>query len=130
MTGILEITLNGEVKQLKFGNYSLEKYTQITGADIGSIKEIGEDYTQLDMVVDIIFCGLVGSYRSNKKVVDFTIDDVQIWVDNITYVDQLNVIKEFMACVVVITQQMVDAMKSMSGEGSNGEKKNLLGTAY
>jgi hypothetical protein len=123
MTGIIEVTLNGEVKQLKFGNYSLEQYTKVTGADIGTVKEITEDYTQLDMIADIVFCGLFGSYRANKKVVDFTVEDVQSWVDNINYVDQLKVIREFMACIVVLTEQMVDAMKAMSAEDSNGEKK-------
>jgi len=28
-----------------------------------------------------------------------------------------------MACIVVMTEQMVDAMKAMSAEESNGEKK-------
>ena len=123
MTGIIEVTLNGEVKQLKFGNYSLEQYTKVTGADIGTIKEITDNYTQLDMIADIVYCGLFGACRANKKVVDFTIEDVQSWADSINYVDQLKVIREFMACVVVMTEQMVDAMKAMSAEDSNGEKK-------
>lgn len=124
MTGIIEITLNGEVKQLKFGNYSLEQYTKITGADIGTVKEITEDYTQLDMIADIVFCGLFGAYRANRKVIDFNIQDVQSWVDSLSYVDQLKVIKEFMQCVVIMTEQMVDAMKAMTADGANDEKKN------
>ena len=60
MNGILELTLNGEVKQLKFSNYALETYTKISGSDIGNIKEIGEDYSQLQMVADLIYSGLTG----------------------------------------------------------------------
>jgi len=122
MTGIIEVTLNGEVKQLKFGNYALEQYTKLTGVDIGSIKQLSDDYTQLDMTADIIYCGLFGAYRSNKKVVDFTVQDVQSWVDSMGYGDQLIVIKEFMSCVVLMTEQMVNAFKAMS-EGDNEKKK-------
>jgi hypothetical protein len=122
MTGIIEVTLNGEVKQLKFGNYALEKYTKLTGVDIGNIKQLDDNYTQLDMTADIIYCGLFGAYRANKKVVDFTIDDVQSWVDSMGYADQLVVIKEFMSCVVLMTEEMLNAFKAM-GEGSETEKK-------
>jgi len=122
MTGIIEVTLNGEVKQLKFGNYALEQYTKLTGVDIGSIKQLDDNYSQLDMTADIIYCGLFGAYRSNKKVVDFTIQDVQSWVDSLSYGDQLVVIREFMSCVVLMTEQMVNAFKAMS-EGETEKKK-------
>ena len=56
MTGIVEITINGEVKQLKYANFALEAYTKLTGADIGTFKEVSEDYSQLDMTSDIIYC--------------------------------------------------------------------------
>ena len=121
MTGIIEITLNGEVKQLKFGNYALEKYTKLTGVDIGNLKQLDDNYSQLDMTADIIYCGLFGAYRSNKKVVDFTLEDIQSWVDSMGYADQLTVIKEFMSCVVLMTEQMLNAFKAMS-EGE-AEKK-------
>lgn len=122
MTGIIEVTLNGEVKQLKFGNYALEQYTKLTGVDIGSIKQLGDNYSQLDMTADIIYCGLFGAYRSNKKVVDFSIEDVQSWVDSMAYGDQLIIIKEFMSCVVLITEQMLTAFKAMS-DGTPEKKK-------
>lgn len=120
MTGIVEITINGEVKQLKFANFAIEQYTRLTGADIGSIKEVSEDYSQLDMVSDIIFCGLVGACRSNGKVVDFTKEDVNMWMDDVSYTDQLLVIKEFMNSVVKLTNEMLNAFKAMGG---SDEKK-------
>ena len=125
MTGVIEVTLNGEVKELRFGNYAFEKYNKITGTSAGFIKEINEDYLQLDMVADIIYCGLFGQYRVNKKVIDFTIDDIRNSMDSISYIDQLKVIKEFMACVVTLTEQMNAALKAMNygQEKSDDEKK-------
>lgn len=124
MTNIIEVTLNGEVKQLKFGNYALEKYTQLTGADIGTIKQLSDDYMQLDLVADIVYAGLFGYYRSTKKIVDFDIDQIKDWIDVMSYPDQLIVIKQFMTSVVIMTEQMADAMKAINAESMEGEKKN------
>jgi len=119
MTGIVEITINGEVKQLKYANFALEAYTKLTGADIGTIKEVSEDYSQLDMTSDIIYCGLVGSCRSKGEAVTFSKEDVNRWIDDVSMVDQLSAIKEFMNSVVKTTNEMLNAFKAMSG----GEEK-------
>ena len=95
MTGITEIKINGTIKSLKFGQYAVHEYINLTGVEIGSIKEVGEDYTQLDLATDVIFCGLVGACRVNKQVVDFTREDVAVWIDDVTILDQLKAIKEF-----------------------------------
>jgi len=123
MTGITEIKINGTIKSLKFGNYALYEYTKLTGADIGNIKEIGENYTQLDLATDVIFCGLIGACRVNKEVVDFTREDVSVWIDDVSQLDQLNAIKEFYASVVSHTHDMLEALKAMA---SDGEKKSRL----
>jgi len=121
MNGILEVTLNGEVKQLKFSNYSLETYTRISGSDIGNIKEIGENYSQLQMVADLIYSGLTGYYRSKSLIIDFSYEDVVEWVDDLNYETQLQVIKTFTESCLKITQEMIKAFKAMSDD--NKEKK-------
>ncbi len=121
MTGIIEVTLNGEVKQLKFSNYSLETYTRISGSDIGNIKEIGENYSQLQMVADLIYSGLTGYYRSKSLIIDFTYEDVVEWVDDLNYETQLQVTKCFTESCLKITQEMIKAFKAMSDD--NKEKK-------
>ena len=123
MTGIIEIKINNSIKPLKFGNYALYEYTKLTGADIGNIKEIGDDYTQLDLATDVIFCGLVGACRVNKEVVYFNREDVSIWIDDVSQLDQLNAIKEFYASVVSHTHDMLEALKAMASESSNEKKK-------
>lgn len=122
MTGIAEVTLNNEIKQLIFANYALEAYTKLTGANIGEVKEISDEYSQLDMVADLCYCGLIGFYRRNGKVVDFTHDEVKMWVDELSLADQLKVIKEFTASVLEMTNQMLTAFKAMATD-LEGEKK-------
>lgn len=126
MIGIVEVTLNGSVKQLVFANYALEQYTKLTGSDIGQLKNIDQNYSQLDMVADLCYCGLVGYYRRNKLVVDFTHEDVKCWVDEISLADQLKVIKEFTASVLEMTTQMVTAFKALNAgntDSTGNEKK-------
>jgi len=120
MNGQIEITLNGEIKLLKFGNYALHKYTEITGSDIGQIKEITEDYSQLEMTADIIYCGLFGYSKSKGEALQVSRDEVKLWVDDINYIDQLNAIKEFTNSVLKMTNDMLAAFKAMGGDS---EKK-------
>lgn len=117
---IVEITINGEVKQLKFANYALEKYTTITGVGIGEVKEPNDTYSQLDMVRDLIFCGLYGYYRSNGLVFDVKIEDVEKWMDEISQADQLQVVKGFTNAVLKLTNDMLASFKAMAG---SDEKK-------
>ena len=123
MNGILEVTLNGEVKQLKFSNYSLETYTRISGSDIGNIKEIGENYSQLQMVADLIYSGLTGYYRSKSLIIDFSYEDVVEWVDDLNYETQLQVTKCFTESCLKITQEMIKAFKAMSSDNQQEKKK-------
>ena len=122
MNGILEVTLNGEVKQLKFSNYSLETYTRISGSDIGNIKEIGENYSQLQMVADLIYSGLTGYYRSKSLIIDFSYEDVVEWVDDLNYETQLQVTKCFTESCLKITQEMIKAFKAMSDDKQEKKK--------
>jgi len=122
MNGFIEIQLGGEVKGLKFANYALEQYTKLTGVDIGTIKEVGDDYSQLEMTADIIFCGLVGNARSKGEVLTITKEDVLRMMDDVSYTDQLRVIKEFMNSVVSLTNEMLNALKAISGEDTEKKK--------
>lgn len=122
MNGLIEVTLNGEVKQLKFSNYSLETYTRISGSDIGNIKEIGENYSQLQMVADLIYSGLTGYYRSKSLIIDFSYEDVVEWVDDLNYETQLQVTKCFTESCLKITQEMIKAFKAMSDDKQEKKK--------
>jgi hypothetical protein len=112
---ITEITINGETKQLRFDNRALEKYTQITGVDIGGIKEPSEDYSTLDMVRDLVYCGLYGYYRKEGKIFDVKIEDIDKEMGDVTQAEQLQVIKSFTSAVLKVTNEMILAFKAMGG---------------
>ncbi len=116
MNGYIEIKLGNEKRGLKFANYALEYYTNLTGVNIGELKEVGEDYSQLEMTADIILSGLVGTARSKGEVLELTREDVLRMMDDVSYTDQLLVIKEFMNSVVNLTNEMLKALKAMKGE--------------
>lgn len=123
MTGIIEITLNNKTEQLNFGNYALEKYVKVTGVDIGNVKSVSEDYSQTDMVADIVFSGLFGNARVNGVKFEFTIEEVRKWCNDLSMVDQLQVIREFYGCVVKLTNQMQEAFKALASEAEDEKKK-------
>lgn len=123
MTGIIEITLNNKTEQLNFGNYALEKYVKVTGVDIGNVKAVSEDYSQTDMVADIVFSGLFGNARVNGVKFEFTIEEVRKWCNDLSMVDQLQVIREFYGCVVKLTNQMQEAFKALASEAEDEKKK-------
>jgi len=118
---IVEITINGELKQLVFDHRAYEKYTLMTGADIGSLKEITAEYSQLDMVRDYIVCGLFGYYRKNGLIWDENLcAEIDKAMGDVTMLDQLKVIQEFTRCCLRITNEMAIALKAIGG---NAEKK-------
>ena len=123
MTGIIEITLNNKTEQLNFGNYALEKYVKVTGVDIGNVKAVSDDYSQTDMVADIVFAGLYGNARVNGAVFEYSIEEVRKWANDLSMVDQLQVIREFYSCVVKLTNQMQEAFKALSAEAEEEKKK-------
>jgi hypothetical protein len=119
---MIEVKLNGELKQLKFGNYALEAYTKLTGADIGSIKEIGDGYSELDMIVDVTYSGLVGYVRSKGLILDFTINDVRLWVDELDVKSQAEIIASFYQSILAKTEGLLKQLEAM--RGAEAEKKN------
>ena len=123
MIGIIDITLNNKPTQLIFANYALEQYNRLTGVGVGEVKQLDENYSQLDMVADLVYCGLYGYYRRNNKVIDFTHDEVKGWVDDLSYADQLLVIKEFTSSCLEMTNQMLQAFKAMAADSNSEEKK-------
>lgn len=118
---MIEVTLGNKLRQLKFGNYALEAYTKQTGVDIGTVKEIGENYTELDCVADVTYSGLVGFCRFKGEAVDFTITDVRGWIDDIDFKTQAEILTAFYQSIIAKTENLLKQLEAMKGEV---EKKN------
>lgn len=83
MSGIIEIQLGGDLKTLRFNNWQKEALGKILGTDplaAGKliVERIKESY--LLVACDLIYTGLIGNYRVQRKDIDFTMDDIVIWV--------------------------------------------------
>ena len=82
MNGLIEITMGGEVRTLKFGNYALMSYNVLTATDAGETKQLDIDYQMIDFVRDVTYCGLKNYYKISKRTFDVTLDDVTNWIDD------------------------------------------------
>ena len=47
MNGLIEITMGGEVRTLKFGNYALMSYNVLTATNAGETKQLDIDYQMI-----------------------------------------------------------------------------------
>lgn len=89
MNGYINVELGGVNRGIKFGNRALldvmSKH-QITG---GNIK------FSFDLVADLIYFGLVNNCMIKKENVDFTDDDVAVWVDDMDMDKLLEIFQVF-----------------------------------
>lgn len=90
MKGYIVIELGGVKRGLKFGNRAL--------LDIMAKHKIdaGIEFT-FDLVTDLVWFGLLNNYMVNRTVVDFTIEDVMIWCDDLANEDLTNVFNTFVS---------------------------------
>lgn len=93
------INIGGKNRTLRFGNYALMAYNALTQTKALEIKEINETYQHIDFVRDVIYCGLVASHKVSKEEIDFTIDDVTIWVDEMDLSNIEIVIKDWTSSI-------------------------------
>lgn len=102
MNGYINIELGGKARGIKFGNRAL--------LDIMSKHQVSEGIKfSFDLVVDLIYFGLVNCCMIKKENVDFTENEVAEWVDDMP-MEQL--------------KEVFDAFqKSYSGEPVPGVKK-------
>lgn len=90
MNGYINVELGGENRGIKFGNRALLDVMakhQITG----NIK------FSFDLVVDLVFFGMVNNCMIKKQNPDFTEDQVTEWVDDMPMEKLLEIFNVFQA---------------------------------
>lgn len=123
MNGICEIELGGQMRSLKFGNYALEKYIALTGSKIGEMKEVSEDYTELDMYADVIYAGLYGWARSKQETFIVKHEEVVAWMDDLSFISKMEAVKAIHEGWIKVTNDMLEAFKQLSQQSEGEEKK-------
>lgn len=122
MTGLIEITLGGEVRTLKFGNFALLTYNQLTSTNAGEVKQMSDEYSYMDFIRDITYCGLKNWYKIQNKTFDVTLEDITLWIDDAN----LNDLQKVLLCWIesnALSQMVQDVANSMATETPTEEVK-------
>ena len=121
MNGLIEITMGGEVRTLKFGNYALMSYNVLTATEAGEAKKLDLDYQMIDFVRDITYCGLKNYYKISKRTFDVTLDDVTNWIDDMD-LSNIQIVIDAWTKSLESSQYIQNGFKAMSS-GEEGIKK-------
>ena len=121
MNGLIEITMGGEVRTLKFGNYALMSYNVLTATNAGETKQLDIDYQMIDFVRDVTYCGLKNYYKISKRTFDVTLDDVTNWIDDMD-LSNIQTIIDAWTKSLESSQYIQNGFKAMSS-GEEGSKK-------
>ncbi len=121
MNGLIEITMGGEVRTLKFGNYALMSYNVLTATDAGETKQLDIDYQMIDFVRDVTYCGLKNYYKISKRTFDVTLDDVTKWIDDMD-LSNIQIVIDAWTKSLQSSEYIQNGFKAMSS-GEEGIKK-------
>lgn len=119
MTGTIEITIKGEKRLVKFGNYALLEYGRMKNIGISEVNP-SEDYFQF--CVDIVWCGLKNVAYLKNEPLDVELSDVREAMDEIGQDELAEIITAYMASIKN-SKFIQDAMKLVGGDS----KKNSSG---
>jgi hypothetical protein len=121
MNGLIEITMGGEVRTLKFGNYALMSYNVLTATEAGESKKLDIDYQMIDFIRDVTYCGLKNYYKISKRTFDVTLDDVTNWIDDMD-LSNIQIVIDAWTKSLESSQYIQNGFKAMSS-GEEGIKK-------
>lgn len=121
MNGLIEITMGGEVRTLKFGNYALMSYNVLTATEAGESKKLDIDYQMIDFVRDVTYCGLKNYYKISKRTFDVTLDDVTNWIDDMD-LSNIQIVIDAWTSSLQSSEYIQNGFKAMSS-GEEGIKK-------
>jgi len=85
MSYVTEMHVGGELRSLRFNNWCREALGMLYGTDpMDAIVKLSESWKEsyLNTAVDIIYCGLVGDLRVRRAPINFTINDVALWMED------------------------------------------------
>lgn len=130
MSYVTELNINGQVRTLNFNNYGREALARFYGKDtleiVQSLSEAWND-SLLILAADCIYWGLVGDYRVNRKPIDFTIQDVSKWMQNMEDDEIAPVVKIFLASIKDRVFVKLPKVVTDTAKESEEEKKILVG---
>jgi hypothetical protein len=85
IAGYIQLELGGKKRGIKLGNYALMEYSKITGSGVVEFN----NENPIKLCTDLIYCGLKNNAYIKRETMDFTMDDVLVWVDDMP-IEQIN----------------------------------------
>lgn len=71
--------IKGHEYNFKFKWFAIREFLKMTGLEIGDIS----NPTKMTIyAAEMIYCGLLGGARADKKTLDLTLDDVIDWIED------------------------------------------------
>jgi hypothetical protein len=122
MNGLIEITMGGEVRTLKFGNYALMSYNVLTATNAGETKQLDIDYQMIDFVRDVTYCGLKNYYKISKRTFDVSLDDVTNWIDDMD-LSNIQIVIDAWTKSLESSQYIQNGFKAMASKEEGSKKK-------
>jgi hypothetical protein len=122
MNGLIEITMGGEVRTLKFGNYALMSYNVLTATNAGETKQLDIDYQMIDFVRDVTYCGLKNYYKISKRTFDVSLDDVTNWIDDMD-ISNIQIVIDAWTQSLQSSEYIQNGFKAMSSGEESSKKK-------
>ena len=90
MKGYISLNIGGKTRGIKFGNMALLEL--ISKGAIGDKTEFS-----FDLIVDLVYHGLLNNCFNKKEDPDFTFDEVSAWVDDAEFASLMQVFEVFQA---------------------------------
>ena len=84
-SGYIQLELGGKKRGVKLGNYALMEYSKINGTGVVEFN----DENPIKLCTDLIYCGLKNNAYIKREIMDYTMDDVLVWVDDMP-IEQIN----------------------------------------
>lgn len=82
-----DIKLGGVIRTVNFNGHFREALGRLYDTDpLEAVRQLADTWRESYRCAaeDVIFCGLVGNCRFMRQPVDFTVQDVSIWLDSST----------------------------------------------
>lgn len=107
MNNYISVELGGKVRGLKFGVRAILTAAKMLNI---SLSELKFDFSDFKTQATVIYCGLVSNCALKREDIDFTIEDVEIWADDLSLIKLTEIFKVF--------------ADSLSGEPSETKKSD------
>jgi len=121
-----ELKLNNKTIPLKWGTWAMREFCLTNNITIDKYFELlGKSQYDIDLIVKLIYIGYKSACNSNKEQVEYVMDDVCDWIDELggIYTSE----GQFLAYIKYIVSTTVTTVQGLPKEEKKKPNKAKLG---